>query len=184
MSSFFTRSGDDGYTGLLGEGRVPKHDPVLEALGELDEANACLGLARSFCQTEEARAAILQVQRQLYSLMAEVASTPENAAKFRSVGPEQVAWLESQVDVFNQRVSAPKDFIVPGDSQAGAALDLARTVIRRAERRAAALAHSGCIQNEYLLPYLNRLSSLVFAFEIFENHSAGHDRLTLAKTGE
>lgn len=184
MSSFFTRSGDDGYTGLLGEGRVPKHDPVLEALGALDESTACLGLARSLCRTEDTCATILQIQRQLYSLMAEVAATPENAARFRAIGTEQVDWLENQVNAFNRRAPVPKDFIIPGDSQAGAALDLARTVVRRAERRVAELAHRGWTRNEYLLPYLNRLSSLVFALEIFENQAAGHDRPTLAKTGD
>jgi cob(I)alamin adenosyltransferase len=184
MTSFFTRSGDDGYTGLLGEGRVPKHDPVPEALGVLDEATACLGLARSICKSDDTCAAILQVQRHLYGLMAEVAATPANADKFRTIGTEQVSWLEEQVNIFNERAPAPKDFIIPGDTEVGASLDLARTVVRRAERRVAELAHRGWTKNEAILQYLNRLSSLIFTLELYEDLLAGHDRPTLAKTGD
>jgi cob(I)alamin adenosyltransferase len=116
--------------------------------------------------------------------MAEVSATPENAARFRSIGEAQVNWLEAQVESFTARAPAPKDFIVPGDTQTGAALDLARTVVRRAERRVAELAHRGWVSNSALLQYLNRLSSLIFSLELFENQLAGYDRPTLAKNGE
>ncbi len=180
MSSFYTGSGDDGYTGVLGEGRVAKDDALPEALGTIDEATACLGLARSICRSDEVGAVIVQVQRHLYGLMAEVAATPENAAHFRSIEAAQVAWLEEQTGRFGQATGAPREFILPGDSPAGAALDVARTVVRRAERRVAGLLHAGRIQNPALLRYLNRLSSLVFVLELVENR-AGGKKLTLAK---
>ncbi len=180
LSSFFTRGGDDGYTGVLGEGRVAKYDPVPEALGTIDEATACLGLARSLCQTEAVREVVIQTQRHLYGLMAEVAATPENADRFRSIGAAEVRWLEEHVEAFSRVTRIPKEFILPGDSTAGAALDVARTVIRRAERRVAGLLHEGRVQNTELLRYLNRLSSLVFVLELVENEAAG-EQTSLAK---
>lgn len=180
MSSFFTRGGDDGYTGVLGEGRVAKYDPVPEALGTIDEATACLGLARSLCRMEAVRGVVIQAQRHLYGLMAEVAATPENAERFRSIGEAEVRWLEEQVEQFSRTTQIPKEFILPGDSAAGAALDVARTVIRRAERRVAGLLHEGRAQNPALLQYLNRLSSLVFVLELAENEAAG-EQTSLAK---
>ena len=136
MSPFYTRSGDDGTTGLLGEGRLPKYHPRLEALGVLDEASAALGLARSICLAPHSVPLLLEVQRDLYVLMTEVAAPPGNAGRFQRLEPERVKWLESQVETTAALVPIPTEFILPGDSQAGAALDLARTIVRRAERRA------------------------------------------------
>lgn len=182
MSSFFTRGGDDGYTGVLGEGRVAKYDPVMEALGAVDEATAVLGIARSLCQAEGLPVLILEIQRHLYGLMAELAATPENAARFRSIEAAQVAWLEEQTDSYAQKAPPPREFIVPGDTVSGAFLDQARTIIRRAERRVAELLHRGALENANLLQYLNRLSSLIFVLEIYENQAGGASRLTLART--
>lgn len=181
MAAFYTRGGDEGFTGLLGEGRVPKYDAVMEALGAVDETSACLGLARSLCQSAEVREMVKTIQRQLYGVMAEVAATPENAEKFRSITAEHVAWLEEQTARVQQLAPPPKEFILPGDSQSGAALDLARTVARRAERRVVELAHNKWIQNPELLRYLNRLSSLLFVLELYENQQAGFSQSTLAK---
>ena len=181
MSRFYTRSGDDGYTGLLGEGRVPKYHPVTEAVGAVDEASAALGLARAACRLEHSRVLILAVQRDLYLLMAETAATPDNAASFRKIEAERVAWLEQQTDELSSQVEMPADFILPGDSPAGAALALARTVVRRAERRLATLLHGGMIENQDLLRYLNRLSSLCFVLELNENRAWGVTKLTLAR---
>ena len=181
MPTFYTKTGDDGYSGLLGEGRVPKFDPRLEAVGTLDEATAALGLARAACLAPQSAPRLLQAQRDLYGLMAEVAATPENAARFRSIDAGRVAWLEEQTDLISSQVEMPKDFILPGDSPAGAALALARTVVRRAERRVALLLHTGELENTELLRYLNRLSSLCFALELVENQAAGKAKPTLAK---
>jgi cob(I)alamin adenosyltransferase len=181
MTPFYTRSGDDGYTGLLGEGRVPKYHPRTEAVGTIDEATAALGVARAACRSTEAPEVLLEIQRDLYRVMAEVAATPENAARFRSIDASRVQWLESQIEAFNGQVQMPKEFILPGDSPAGAALSLARAIIRRAERGLAQLYHSGELENAELLHYLNRLSSLCFVLELLENKTAGKGSPTLAR---
>lgn len=182
MPSYYTRAGDDGYTGLLGEGRVPKYDLLPETLGTLDEATAAVGLARAFCQAPESPDLLLKIQRELYGLMAEVAATPENIEKFHVIDLERVHWLEEQTDGLSKLVELPREFIVPGDTVAGAFLDVARTVVRRAERRVADLLHRGTIRNPELLRYLNRLSSLLFVLELRETQVAGKNKPTLAKT--
>jgi cob(I)alamin adenosyltransferase len=178
---FYTSRGDDGFTGLLGEGRVAKNDARMEALGAVDEAGAALGVARALAGGAQTPAILLQVQRDLYGLMGELAATPENAPKFRVIDAERVAWLESQIDALSAQVEIPREFIVPGDSVEGAFVDLARTVVRRAERRVAALYHQGGLENQQLLRYLNRLSSLCFLIELAENQATGQGRVTLAK---
>lgn len=181
MTKFYSRKGDDGYTGLLGEGRVPKYHPQPEAFGTVDEASAAIGLARSFCQGPQSVNLLLEIQRDLYNMMAEVAATPENAASFRKIDQNRVTWLENQTDTIAEMVEMPKEFIVPGDSTAGAALAVARTIVRRAERQIARLLHDDLVENEALLHYLNRLSSLCFALELHENALAGMDTPTLAE---
>jgi len=181
MSPFYTRKGDDGYTGLLGKGRVPKYHPRTETIGAVDEATAALGIARAACHSSQNADLLLAVQRDLYLLMAEIAASPENAERYREIDAEKIAWLEAQTDALSSHVALPQEFIVPGDSPAGAALDLARTVVRRAERRVAQLLHEGSIENPQLLRYLNRLSSLCFVLELSENVLAGKDSPSLVK---
>jgi len=181
MPSFFTGQGDDGYTGLLGEGRVPKYDPRPEAYGTVDEASAALGLARSLAKTDEGRRLTMELQRDLYHVMSELASTGENAARFESVDKSRLEWIEANIEQIGNAVNMPKDFVMGGDSSAGAAFDLARTVVRRAERLVARLAHEGKLSNGVVLAYLNRLSSLCFLLSLFETQAAGVDRPTLAK---
>lgn len=173
MSPLYTRTGDDGKTGLLGEGRVPKYHPRMEALGALDEATSALGLARSFSQAEQTAPLLIEIQRDLYNLMAEVAATPENTQRFRTLDLGRVQWLELQADVITALTPIPSEFILSGDSQAGAVLSLARTIVRRAERRMAELLDAKEIGNSILLQYLNRLSSLCFALELLENQVGG-----------
>jgi cob(I)alamin adenosyltransferase len=180
MPPIYTRSGDDGSTGLLGEGRLPKYHLRLETLGVLDEASAALGLARALCKGSRTGSLLKEIQRDLYNLMAEVAATPENVQQFQTLEKVRVTWLEKQIDDIAAAAPVPADFILPGDSLAGAALAMARTIVRRAERRAAELLDSGGIGNRVLLQYLNRLSSLVFALEVFENTLAG-ESTSLAK---
>jgi cob(I)alamin adenosyltransferase len=181
MDKFYTSTGDDGFTGLLGEGRVPKYNPRTEAVGALDEASAALGLARAVCENPRSKLLLLQIQRDLYHVMAEVSATPENAAKFRSISASNVSWLESEIDELTASVAMPGEFIIPGDTQAGACLALARTIIRRAERWMARLLHDHEIENGELLRYTNRLSSLCFVLELVENQTAGNEKPTLAK---
>jgi len=159
-----TRAGDQGYTGLLGSARVPKYDDRIEALGLIDEATSALGLARASANEERVRALILQWQTMLYRLMAEVASTPDSAAKLnlKRVAESDVVELERASEDLKREVEVGNRFIIPGESFPGAALDLARTIIRRAERHVARMTHEGELTNAEVLRYLNRLSDVVF----------------------
>jgi cob(I)alamin adenosyltransferase len=177
---FYTRTGDDGTTGLLGEGRVPKTDPRIETLGALDESTATLGLARAQARDPRSGGILLEAQRDLYKLMAEVAATAETAKQFHFIDAARVMWIEAQIEQLSATVTMPREFILPGDSLAGAALSMARAVIRRAERRVVELLAMKEVSNPDLVPYLNRLSSLCFVLELVENAAAGKDT-TLAK---
>lgn len=179
--TFYTSKGDDGTTNLLGEGRVAKYHTRIEAVGTLDESTAALGLARAQCQDPLSGPILVEAQRDLYKLMAEVAATPENAEKFHFIDGSRVAWLEEQTDKLSRMVEMPREFILPGDSLAGAALSLARAIIRRAERRVVELFDLNELSNPDLQRYLNRLSSLCFVLELVENKAAGH-KTTLAKS--
>jgi cob(I)alamin adenosyltransferase len=173
MCPIYNRTGDDGTTGLLGEGRLPKYHPRVETLGVLDEASAALGLARALCKGPQTGILLKEIQHDLYIIMAEVAATPENVQRFRILDQERVQWLESQVEAVTAVAPVPAEFILPGDSLSGAALALARTIVRHAERRAAELLDTDEIENRVILQYLNRLSSLCFALEVLENAQAG-----------
>jgi cob(I)alamin adenosyltransferase len=173
MPPFYTQTGDEGKTGLLGEGRVTKFDLRIEALGALDEATAALGLARASANAPLVASLILEVQRDLYKLMSEVGATPENAEKFRFIDGARVKWLETQADAISDEVEMPKEFILPGESPSSAAMALARTIVRRAERRVVELHNAGGLENPSLLAYLNRLSSLCFALELLETRQTG-----------
>jgi len=173
MSPFYTKTGDEGQTGLLGAGRVPKFDLQIEALGALDEATAALGLARASAKAPAVAPLLLEAQRDLYKIMAEVSATPENAEKFRTLDPDRVEWLETQTDAISAEVEMPREFILPGENPSSAAMALARTLVRRAERRVVELAQNRTFENAAVLAYLNRLSSLCFALELLENHFAG-----------
>jgi cob(I)alamin adenosyltransferase len=163
MAKVTTGTGDAGYTSLLGEQRVPKYDERPEAFGTVDEATSALGMARALTDDERVRDAVLHMQRDLYVLMAELATPPEHhTAVGMHVTAEQVAWLELLEAELKAQVEIPNRFIIPGDTPAGAALDLARTIIRRAERLVARLHHTGVAQNGEVLRYLNRLSDAVF----------------------
>ena len=181
MPKYFTRTGDDGTSGLLGDVRVPKDDPRLEAVGAVDEANAALGISRATCKQMKTREIITIIQHDLYKLMAEISATPENAARFRAIDGERVCWLEEQTAFIGGKIEMPKEFILPGDTLAGGNLNLARTIVRRAERRVSGLYHQGDLENPELLCYLNRLSSLCFVLGLWETKTAIQSRISLAK---
>jgi len=181
MTKFYTSTGDDGFTSLLGSGRVPKYHPRPEAVGTLDEASAALGAARAFCQAEQSARLLLATQRDLYHIMAEVSAPLNTAARFRVIDKARVDWLEFEIDQITAQVEIPREFIVPGDTPSGGLLSLARAIIRRAERIIAKLLHMGEVENKELLRYLNRLSSLCFALELLENQLSGKSTPTLAK---
>jgi cob(I)alamin adenosyltransferase len=163
MAKVSTGTGDTGYTGLLGNQRVPKYDPRPDTFGTVDEATSALGLARAATQDDRASEVILHVQRDLYVLMAELATLPENQAAIgMAITADHVHWLEEVEEQLKNEVEIPNKFVIPGDSPDGAALDLARTIIRRAERMTVRLLHDGIIENGETVRYLNRLSDLVF----------------------
>ena len=173
MSKFYTCKGDDGTTGTLGKVRLPKYHPRIETVGTLDETTATLGLARALAKSPDVDAILTKEQRDIYNIMAEVAATPENATKFRSIDASHVEWLEKETDSLSEKVEMPKEFILPGETKGGGALSVARTVTRRAERRVAKLLAEGELENKELLRYLNRFSSLCFILELVENQFEG-----------
>jgi cob(I)alamin adenosyltransferase len=181
VPQLYTRSGDDGFTGLLGEGRVAKYMPQPEAYGTVDEANAAIGIARVAAHSPRTRELLLACQRDLYKMMAELAATQQAAPQFRAIDAARVQWLETQTDAITSLITLPKDFVVPGDTLQGAHLDLARTVVRRAERAVVKLLHDGLVENAELMRYLNRLSSLLFVLELYEDALSGVSVVTLAK---
>jgi len=170
-SKYYTRKGDDGTTGILGESRVTKDHPRPEAIGSLDEANAALGMARAICQAPQSPEILLTVQRDLYNLMAETAASSENAHRFRLINAKRVKWLEEKIESISLIIEPTHEFIVPGDTVSGASLDFARAVVRRAERRLVQLHHKDELENIHLLRYINRLSSLCFVLELLENQT-------------
>lgn len=189
MPGFFGGTGDDGYTGLLGDRRVPKSHPRPEAYGAVDEASAALGLAKSLANVDEIQQVLEEAQRDLYHIMSEVAADPEVAERFRVVDRERVDWLETQIYRFGAEVEMPKGFVLGGDTPASAALDLARTVVRRAERAAVRLETDNQtdppsveFENPHLFAYLNRLSSLCFVLALWEIQHHGGGSPTLAKS--
>jgi cob(I)alamin adenosyltransferase len=163
MAKVTTGTGDSGYTGLLGEQRVPKYDPRPDTFGTVDEATSALGLARASTQDQKVKDIIYQIQQELYLLMGELATPPENYEKMGlRMTREHVQRLEQVEEALKSEVEIPNKFIIPGDTLDGAALDVARTIIRRAERMAVKLLHDGVIQNGEVVRYLNRLSDLIF----------------------
>lgn len=163
MAKVTTGAGDAGYTGLLGEQRVPKYDPRPDTFGVVDEATSALGLARAVAKNQDVKNILYRIQQELYLLMGELATPAENYEKVGlRMTAEHVQRLEQVEEELKNQVEIPNKFIIPGDTLDGAALDFARTVIRRAERMAVKLLHDGIIQNGEVVRYLNRLSDLVF----------------------
>ena len=178
----YTGVGDDGYTGILGSERVAKYDLQPDAYGSLDELSAALGVARVATQGGGSAQLIVQVQRDLYLAMIDLATTVDAAEKVGTRLPaDRVQWLETQIAEIGAKVEIPPAFVIPGDSNAGALLDVARTVCRRAERKVARLHHEGMLCNREVLRYLNRLSSLLFALSRWEDKEAGVEEFTLAR---
>ena len=164
MVRIYTRKGDDGTTGLLYGGRVPKSSPSIEVNGAVDEAQAVLGLARAEAtRGSELDVLLVDLERDLWVLMAEVATASRNRPKLTPgqsmVTPDMVSALETRIDALSERFEMPSEFVVPGQNRAAAALDVARTVVRRAERMASA---SPPAPDSHVGAYLNRLSDLLW----------------------
>lgn len=182
-TKLYTGVGDAGYTGLLGRDRVPKYDIRPEAYGAVDEASAALGLARATVGDAHTAEVILGIQRDLYAMMADLATLPEATTRPPWLHAQSTECLEALIGRLESTVDLPPAFIVSGDSVAGAHLDLARTITRRAERIVARLLHEGKLRTDEPLRYLNRLSSLLFLLARLEDKAAGVETFTLARLG-
>jgi len=169
----YTRKGDDGTTGLWYGGRVPKSDPRPEAYGAVDEAASALGLARAACaeHDRELYADILRMQNELFIAGAELATAPEASDRLQpgvsKVTTAMVDELENVIDRYMDRVDLPPKFVIPGGTELSARLDIARTAVRRAERRVVDLKLAGQLPDETVLNYLNRASDAVYAMARF-----------------
>ncbi len=172
--SITTKKGDRGETGLFYGGRVPKNHPRPEAYGTVDEAISTLGLGRAFATKPRVKEMVLAVQQDLSIVNVEMATDVMYYEKIQSMGmvitEETVAKISAWVTELESMVKLPPHFVVPGGSPASAALDQARTVIRRAERRAVDLYQQGLLTNEQVLAYLNRASDLVFMLARYEDY--------------
>jgi cob(I)alamin adenosyltransferase len=161
----YTRKGDDGSTGLFYGGRVSKASGGPEAYGTVDEAVAALGAARALLDGDHA-AAVLARQRELFVVGAELATAPANRRKLTDgvsrVTSAMVDDLEAAIDAIVERVGLPTEFVVPGGNPAAAAIDVARTVVRRAERRSVAVADQGGLDGSEVVRYLNRLADYLY----------------------
>lgn len=163
----YTRKGDDGTTGLLYGSRVGKQSAGPEAYGEVDEAVSALGLARAETPRDsELHEILVRLQRELFVVGAELATAPENRSKLEPgvslVTEGMVSDLEPLIDELTERYEPPTEFVLPGENRVAAALDFARTVVRRAERAAVAAAEAGWLETGEVVPYLNRLADLVY----------------------
>jgi cob(I)alamin adenosyltransferase len=172
----YTRTGDRGDTGLFGGGRVGKDDVRVEAYGEVDELNAVVGLARAAAPESEVARLLEQVQRDLFALGA-ILATPDRDKMWRQLekarlGADRIAELELAIDAADERLAPLKAFILPGGVPQAAALHVARTVCRRAERRVVTLAREAELP-EVVVVYLNRLSDLLFTLARLANLEAG-----------
>ena len=173
--SIVTKRGDGGETDLLYGGRVSKTDPRTEAGGAVDEAVSALGLARALSGEPLVRSVVDGLQRALFTVGAELATDREHhdklAQHFKAVSAEMTQALEAHIETLAAEVELPPSFIVPGASPASAALDVARSVLRRAERRTVALQERKMLANPEVLRYLNRASDLVFLLARYEDRT-------------
>jgi cob(I)alamin adenosyltransferase len=171
LNKIYTRTGDDGTTGLVDGTRRSKADPRLHVVGSVDEANAAIGLARLHASPAMAQA-LGRVQNDLFDLGADLA-TPEGIDGALRIVAAQVDWLEAQIDAANDTLSPLTSFILPAGTPAATALHLARTITRRAERDGVAAVAAGEALSHAALQYLNRLSDYLFVLSRVENAATG-----------
>jgi len=168
----FNKKGDLGETSLLYGGRVPKSSPRPEAYGTVDEAVSALGLARSLCRRPHAKEIVYQLQQDLFTLAAELATELDHRDELLKhnwvVTAEMVDGLQEWIEQLEAQIEMPKQFIIPGSNPGSAALDLARSMMRRAERRAVALKRRRMLKNDHVLAFLNRAADLLFTLARYE----------------
>ena len=178
----YTKFGDAGETSLLYGGRVSKSGLNTEAYGITDEAVSAMGLARAMTSNPKVNDLLRQLQRDLFTIAAELATDPDKyelfQQHFKPVTAEMVTSLEETIDSLEEEFEMPKVFILPGGSQASAAIDLARCVIRTAERRVVAMAEADVLTNGLIMAYLNRLGDLLFVLARYEDRDIPIERAT------
>ena len=178
----YTKFGDSGETSLLYGGRISKNSPNTEAYGITDEAVSVMGLARAFTTDERVNDLLRQLQRELFTIAAELATDPAKyelfQQHFKPVTQDMVESLETSIDSLEEEFEMPKVFILPGCSQASSAIDLARCVIRTAERRVVAMAEQDLLTNRLIMTYLNRLGDLLFVLARYEDRDIPIERAT------
>jgi cob(I)alamin adenosyltransferase len=158
-----TRTGDGGETSLFGKGRVRKTDPRIAALGDLDEAQSAIGVARAMAPSSTMGRQLLKLQRGLYVAMSEIATPRDDLARLATrLDAPALATLDSALEWLKARTPIEGRFVIPGENRVSAALDYARTVARRAKRSVVACVDAGAVSGDVLLPWLNRLSDLLF----------------------
>jgi cob(I)alamin adenosyltransferase len=169
----YTKKGDDGTTSLWYGGRVSKSDVRTDAYGAVDEAGSALGVARALCGPDDGELAadILRIQNELFVAGAELATAPDAAGRLEDgvsrVTDEMADALDAVIDRYMERVSLPPKFVIPGGTALSAQLDLARAIIRRAERRVVALKEADGLSSEAVVRFLNRASDAAYAMARF-----------------
>ena len=183
LNKIYTRTGDDGTTGLVDGSRVAKSDALMAAIGDVDEANSAIGIAAAALDSASSEAAMLaRIQNEMFDLGADLATPADIQFGFGPhdmalrIVPSQIARLEDEIDAMNDDLDALKSFILPGGTEAAAQLHLARAVTRRAERAAVAAGGERDL-NPLALNYLNRLSDHLFVLTRHLNAAAGGDIL-------
>ena len=178
----YTKFGDKGDTSLLYGGRVSKNNPHSEAYGITDEEVSAMGLARALTEDERVKDTLRDLKRELFTIAAELATDPGKyelfQQHFKPVTEEMVTNLEQAIDSLEEEFEMPKVFILPGGSQPSAAIDLARCVIRTAERRVVAMHEQGLLTNDLIMTYLNRLGDLLFVLARYEDRELPIERAT------
>ena len=178
----YTKFGDAGETSLLYGGRVSKNSPNTEAYGITDEAVSAMGMARAFTSDQRVNDLLRELQRELFTIAAELATDPDKyelfQQHFQPVTVEMVDHLEEAIDTLEQDFTMPTVFILPGGSPASAAIDLARCIIRTAERRVVAMAEQELLTNGLIMSYLNRLGDLLFVLARYEDRELPIERAT------
>lgn len=168
----FSTKGDSGETSLLGGQRVPKYDARPETYGTLDEASSALGVARAGTNNHNVKDIILSVQKDLLTMGAELSSQMEDISKLTlRIGVDDVLRLEKIIDELQENVTLKNEFIYPGETVVSAQIDVGRTIIRRAERKAARLKDNGLINNTHIHKYLNRLADMLFVLARYEGQT-------------
>jgi len=165
----FSTKGDKGETSLLGGQRVPKYDSRPDTYGTLDEASSTLGVARAMTNDQKIKNLLLDVQKDLLIMGAELSTLPEDIQKLsRRIEETDVRRLEELIDELQKNVQLKNEFIYPGGTQISAQIDVGRTIIRRAERKAAKLKAEGQVDNADIHKYLNRLADMLFVLARYE----------------